>query len=299
FRRPAPDAGAWHCHPARAAPDPARRTVDGPGALPGRGGLPSHRGNARPVRHGGDRGRPECQPPARAMRPHGGAEGGSGRVRRLCGWPRRGSLAVEPVLMEARIRQIDVRLARFPLAEPFSSSVVRVDAVYLALVELHGPDESGIAYGFGFSRSDAALIAAAVRELAEFAIGHDLFATGALWQRMHAALAFSGRGGAGLAALSVIDMAAWDARARHLGLPLAKLIGSARDAVPAYGSSGSLSLSPQALAEEMAGFARAGYSRMKLKLGPSLRENRLRLRAVRDAVGEDAELYVDGNQQWG
>lgn len=209
---------------------------------------------------------------------------------------------MEPVLRPRAllpIRGLTVRRARFPLERPFRSAVVVVDAVHLTILELEtGEGICGIAYGFGFADADAGMIAAALTALQDVVVGEDAMATEALWRRMGDALTFAGRGGPALAALSVIDMAAWDARAKALDLPLHRLLGAARQDVPVYASGGSLAGSPADLAAEMEAYAAAGQVEMKLKLGASLADNVARLAAVREAVGPRPVLYADGNQQW-
>lgn len=200
---------------------------------------------------------------------------------------------------ELPIRRLSVRRARFPLDTPFRAAVVRVDAVHLAILELDtdgGP--GGVAYGFGFSDADSAMIASAIAALRDVVIGQDAMKTEALWRRMQDALAFAGLGGPALAALSVIDIAAWDARAQSIGLPLDRMLGAAREDIPAYASGGSLAGTPGELAAEMEAYAAAGHVEMKLKLGASSQDNVERIAAVRDAVGPDAVIYADGNQQW-
>lgn len=200
---------------------------------------------------------------------------------------------------ETTIASINLRKARFPLEQPFRSAVVLVDAVYLVIVELRTASGAvGLGYGFAFSAPDARMIDAAAAELAALALEQDVVATTALWQRMMSALTFVGRGGPALAALSAIDVAAWDAKARLLGVPIHRLLGGARERIPAYASAGSLALGPKELAAEMEPHAAAGFRRFKVKLDASPRRNAERLAALRSALGEDAEIYVDGNQQW-
>ena len=48
----------------------------------------------------------------------------------------------------------------------------------------------------------------------------------------------AGRPGAVGYAISAVDVALWDLKARVLGLPLHRLLGGVRDEVPVYGSGG-------------------------------------------------------------
>lgn len=196
------------------------------------------------------------------------------------------------------IRSLKIRRARFPLETPFRSAVILVDAVHLVIVELMTEDGvPGIAYGFGFSAADAGMIEAALSACAELTLDQSVLSTAALWTRLTQAMMFVGNGGPALAALSVLDMAAWDAKARLLGQPMHRLLGGARSAINAYASAGSIALDPGALADEMSGFSATGFKSFKLKIGRSQAQAVARVQAVRQAVGEDSEIYVDANQQ--
>jgi L-alanine-DL-glutamate epimerase-like enolase superfamily enzyme len=156
----------------------------------------------------------------------------------------------------------------------------------------------GISYAFAFSARDAAMIEACLTSVTDLAIDQDVIATEALWTKLWRSLAFVGRGGPALAALSLIDMAAWDAKARLASLSLHDLIGAAQPAIDAYGSSGSLALTPSELAAEMEGLVTSGYRAVKLKLDASPYVNVDRLREVRRVIGPDVTVFADGNQQW-
>ncbi|MFL5866096.1 MAG: enolase C-terminal domain-like protein, partial [Thermoleophilaceae bacterium] len=101
------------------------------------------------------------------------------------------------------------------------------------------------------------------------------------------------REGVGAMAVSAVDVALWDLKARLLGVSLADLLGRFRDAVPVYGSGGFTSLSDPELHEQLAGWRDLG--RVKLKVGREPERDPERLRVARDAVGDEVELMVDAN----
>jgi L-alanine-DL-glutamate epimerase-like enolase superfamily enzyme len=99
------------------------------------------------------------------------------------------------------------------------------------------------------------------------------------------------------AAASGIDIACWDLRARHAGLPLHRLLGSARDAVPVYASGGLYrdGHDAAALGREMAGYAASGFTAVKLKIGGLAPDADIaRVAAARAALGDDVAIWVDG-----
>jgi L-alanine-DL-glutamate epimerase-like enolase superfamily enzyme len=100
-------------------------------------------------------------------------------------------------------------------------------------------------------------------------------------------------------AVSAVDAALWDLRARLLDLPLVGLLGAAHETVPVYGSGGFTSYADKVLAEQLAGWVAQGIPRVKLKTGREPARDHERLRVARKAIGDDTELYVDANGAFG
>ena len=118
----------------------------------------------------------------------------------------------------------------------------------------------------------------------------------AIWERMYRfQLASHGMGAGACLAMSGIDMALWDIRAKALGLPLYKLLGGTRKPIPAYAGGVSLGYQPPAsLVDEAAKALAQGYRALKLRVGDSPGRDVERLRAVRKAFG-DAVILTDAN----
>ena len=96
-------------------------------------------------------------------------------------------------------------------------------------------------------------------------------------------------------AISAVDSALWDLKARLLGLPLAVLLGKCRDRVPIYGSGGFTSYSIAQLQSQLGGWATQGIGMMKMKVGTHPEQDVDRVRAAREAIGADVHLFVDAN----
>src|SRR5438477_7860901 len=104
-----------------------------------------------------------------------------------------------------------------------------------------------------------------------------------------------GRPGIVSMAISAVDSALWDLKARLLDLPLVTLLGAAREAVPIYGSGGFTSYSDAQLQKQLSGWVEQGIPRVKMKIGRDAPADIDRVRVARQAIGPDAELFVDAN----
>jgi L-alanine-DL-glutamate epimerase-like enolase superfamily enzyme len=125
--------------------------------------------------------------------------------------------------------------------------------------------------------------------------GEDVMDVRARWLELGAQLRNAGRPGIGFCAISAVDQALWDLKARLLDVPLVVLLGAAHDDVPIYGSGGFCSYSLERLREQLGGWASGGIPRVKMKVGREPEHDPARLDAAREAIGDDVELFVDAN----
>lgn len=170
-------------------------------------------------------------------------------------------------------------------------------------------DESGLA-GYGFTGTHAdlpsdRLITACIRDCyAKLLLGEDATGITGLWTRLarNPALQWVGRAGITQLALAAVDVALWDLRAKHAGEPLWRLLGGGTGrVVEAYNTDiGWLSFSQDQLVSLCTeAVERDGFRRLKVKVGhDDPAEDVRRLRAVRQAVGDDVRIAVDGNGKW-
>ncbi|AWK99300.1 mandelate racemase/muconate lactonizing enzyme family protein [Stutzerimonas stutzeri] len=205
-----------------------------------------------------------------------------------------------------RISWIGLRAVELPLARAVSDAKVAtgrqqpLDAVSLLIVELQ-TQQGHAGLGFSYSlRTGGPAQYIHARELAPLLLGEDPNDIARLCGRLGWASASIGRCGLALQSIAAFDTALWDLKARRAGLPLAKLLGAQRDAVPCYNTSGGYLQAPieEVIERAEASLAR-GIGGIKLKVGqPNRREDLRRVRALREALGADVALMVDVNQQW-
>ncbi len=191
---------------------------------------------------------------------------------------------------EARVDAIAASAYRIPTTSPESDGTFEWTSTTLVLVEATGAGKTGLGYTYA---SDA-LVRFVAGELAGVAVGSDAMDVPGTWERLRRAIRNNGRSGLVSMALSAVDTALWDLKARILDLPLTTLLGAVRDAVPAYGSGGFTSMSDVELAAQLGGWAAEGLGRVKIKVGRSPGDP-ARAQVARQAIGPEVLLYVDAN----
>jgi L-alanine-DL-glutamate epimerase-like enolase superfamily enzyme len=200
-------------------------------------------------------------------------------------------MTVQARRVEAPVEALVVSAYDVPTDEPESDGTFAWQSTTIVVVEASAGGETGLGYTYA-----AAAAGKLVEEkLAEVVEGRDVFAITATWDAMGAALRNVGRPGIGFCALSAVDCALWDLKARLQGLPLADVLGRAHDEVQIYGSGGFTSYSLQRLREQLGGWADLGIPRVKMKVSREPERDPERLDAARQAIGDDVELYVDSN----
>jgi L-alanine-DL-glutamate epimerase-like enolase superfamily enzyme len=195
------------------------------------------------------------------------------------------------VAASAQVERLDVDAFTIPTDQPESDGTLEWDSTTIVVVEAHAGGKAGL----GYTYCDAAAAEVVSSQLAGAVEGEDVMDVRAAWLRMGAQLRNAGRPGIGFCAISAVDQALWDLKARLLDVPLVVLLGAAHDDVPVYGSGGFCSYSLERIREQLGGWAAAGIPRVKMKVGREPDHDPARLDAAREAIGDDVELYVDAN----
>ncbi len=198
-------------------------------------------------------------------------------------------------MVEARVEGIDVAAYRVPTDRPESDGTLRWDATTMVLVEARCGDRTGLGYSYTHEAA-AGLVEHPIRAIMK---GRPAMDVAGSWAAMRHAVRNLGRPGLASTAISAVDTALWDLKARLLDLPLVALLGAVRDEVPVYGSGGFTSYTDAELRTQLAGWIEQGIPRVKMKVGREPDRDRARVRAAREAIGEDAALFVDANGAYG
>src|SRR5258707_2600471 len=197
-----------------------------------------------------------------------------------------------------RLRSLTTRCMMFPLKFTLGTSAAIVKAVPLLLVDLLNEDGvTGRAYMFCYRPSGAVAISSHLFEAVDLLKGKDTtpFDAAQILSRQFALLGVTGTV---RMALSLLDMAMWDAIGQMRCVPLSSLLGSSPKPLRAYDSRGLGLIEPVRLAKEAKTLLESGLGAIKLRLGyPSLFEDLAALRAVRRSIsGDDVAIMVDYNQ---
>lgn len=195
-----------------------------------------------------------------------------------------------------KIRSVRAITVGVPLARPIIMGPIRYDSREYVIVEVT-TDEGLSGIGFGMTR-DAPVAPIVERNIAPLLLGEDPRDTERLWQRIYDANLIIAQGGIFMRALSAVDIALWDLKAKELGTPLWRLLGGYRTRVPAQvaGCYPADDLTLDDLASEVADYAARGFRYVKVAAG-KLDEDTQRLRAAR-AVGPTTRLIYDVHWAW-
>ena len=189
------------------------------------------------------------------------------------------------------VERIEVSAYTVPTDSPESDGTLRWDSTTMVLVEAIGGGKRGLGYTYG----DVSVGKIIESKLAETVRGEDAMSPPAAWAAMQGAIRNAGRPGVGAMAVSAIDIALWDLKAKLLEVPLSDALPRFHDAVPIYGSGGFTSYSLDRLREQLGGWVSEGIPRVKMKVGREPEKDPERVGAVREAIGEGTELLVDAN----
>jgi L-alanine-DL-glutamate epimerase-like enolase superfamily enzyme len=189
------------------------------------------------------------------------------------------------------VEQLTVSVFTVPTDFPESDGTIEWDSTTMVLVEIHAAGETGI----GYTYADDATATLIRGLLSKIVIGSNALAPNAAYLDMWKRVRNLGRPGLCSMAISAVDCALWDLKARLLGVPLVTLLGQVRDGVTVYGSGGFTSYSNQQLSAQLAGWVEQGISQVKMKIGRDAAQDIARVSVAREAVGRSPELFVDAN----
>lgn len=183
-----------------------------------------------------------------------------------------------------------------PTDAPEADGTLAWSATTVVIAEVTAGDATGTGWTYG-----PAAVGDFLRDhLAPLVEGRHALDIPAAHDALCRAVRNAGRPGIAACAISALDIALWDLKARLLELPLARLLGACRERVPVYGSGGFTTYHDTHLAAQLNGWVHGQHiPRVKIKIGEdrghSPQRDLARVQAARQVIGAEAELYVDAN----
>ena len=189
------------------------------------------------------------------------------------------------------ITGVSARAYTIPTDAPEGDGTFTWDKTTLVVADVTGGGMTGL----GYTYADASLAGFIGKTLASAVVNRDAMDVPAAWMAMQRQVRNLGRSGLAACAVSAVDAALWDLKAKLLGIPLASLFGSLRESVPIYGSGGFTTYSDRQLRDQLSGWVeRDGCRAVKMKIGAHPEQDTARVGVARAAIGE-ADLFIDAN----
>ncbi len=187
---------------------------------------------------------------------------------------------------------ISVAAFKVPTDKPESDGTLKWDSTTMVTVHVRSGDTTG----FGYSYTDASAGALIRGVLQDTVMGRDAHEVTAAYDAMRAAVRNIGEDGLSAMAISAVDMALWDLKAKALNVPLYDLLGGrVRDSVDLYGSGGFTSYTDTELREQLGEWADKGFFAVKMKIGRDAKADPDRIASARRAIGSHTQLFTDSN----
>jgi L-alanine-DL-glutamate epimerase-like enolase superfamily enzyme len=189
------------------------------------------------------------------------------------------------------LERIEASAFTIPTEQPEADGTLEWDSTTILIVQAHAAGQVGT----GYSYTQGGAVDVVTGKLAAAIDQVDIMRPGAAWAAMWQATRNLGQTGIVSTAISAVDVALWDLKARVLGISLADLLPTAHDGTPIYGSGGFCNYTDEQLTDQLTGWVEAGIPRVKIKTGRDPERDRHRLEVARRAIGDDVELFADAN----
>lgn len=189
------------------------------------------------------------------------------------------------------IKKLDVSVYKIPTDTPEADGTIEWNSTTMVFVKILGGDKAGIGYSY------APLASATVIHgtLIPIVVKKNALDIPGIHHEMVRAIRNSGNTGIAMMAVSAVDNALWDLKAKLMGVPLCELIGKAQDGMLIYGSGGFTSYSDKQLSDQLSGWVDDGIQFVKMKIGANPKKDPHRINVARKAIGDAAGLFVDAN----
>jgi L-alanine-DL-glutamate epimerase-like enolase superfamily enzyme len=189
------------------------------------------------------------------------------------------------------VKDLKVSAYKIPTATPEADGTIEWDSTTLVLVEINAADKIGV--GYTYANEAAAIVVE--KSLKKIIVNANALDIPLLNAKMIASIRNDGQTGIAMMAVSAVDNALWDLKAKLFDVPLCNLLGKAKDSMLVYGSGGFTSYNKKQLQQQLNGWVDEGIEHVKIKIGTHPEKDVERVKEARDAIGKNAKLFVDAN----
>ncbi len=197
---------------------------------------------------------------------------------------------------DGAVQAVTAACYQIPTSSPESDGTLSWDSTTMIVVTATASGVSGTGWTYG----SAAIGSVVADTLAPLIVGRAALDIAGATEELTRAVRNLGRAGLASMAISAVDCALWDLKARLLGVPLVTLLGQALTAAPVYGSGGFITYDERQTRQQLSDWVeRDQIPRVKIKIGESWGTNEdrdlQRVALAREIIGPATELYVDAN----
>lgn len=189
------------------------------------------------------------------------------------------------------IKNLSVAAYTIPTDAPEADGTIAWGSTTIVIVKL----KAGAAEGIGYTYAHATGAQVISQTLKPLVVGQNALDIPRITENMIKAIRNIGAFGIAMMAVSAVDTALWDLKAKLFNVPLVTLLGKVKDEMLLYGSGGFTSYSIPQLQQQLHGWADSGIRNVKMKVGTHINDDPERVKAAREAVGEHTGLYIDAN----
>jgi L-alanine-DL-glutamate epimerase-like enolase superfamily enzyme len=189
------------------------------------------------------------------------------------------------------IEQLKVSAYEIPTDSLEADGTLQWHSTTLVLVEVNAGNKTGIGYTYA-GESTACLIEKKLKEIVLHQNALDIQGVTSFLTKQ---VRNSGGSGITSMAISAIDNALWDLKAKILNVPLCKLLGQVKESMLIYGSGGFTSYNKKQLQQQFSNWAEKDILYMKMKVGTQPEKDVQRVKDAREILNDDVQLMIDAN----
>lgn len=178
-----------------------------------------------------------------------------------------------------------------PTSTPEADGTIEWNSTTFILVEITAGNKTGI--GYTYANEATAIVIDKI--LKQIVTGSNALDIPSLNANMIKSIRNDGQAGIAMMAVSAVDNALWDLKAKLFDVPLCNLLGKIKDSMLIYGSGGFTSYNKKQLQQQLSGWVDEGIQHVKIKIGTHPERDAERVKEAREAIGKNAALFVDAN----